>query len=93
MAIEDYCCQCGEETGFKDGYMIWETFDGKYGHKYCVETYDQQNKTKIMKIKEKIEKLESKIYQLDDEKKKCQFEIKKLTKELNEIKEVNNTKE
>lgn len=40
MEKEDFCCQCGEETGFKEGYRIWESIDGKYGHEWCVEKYD-----------------------------------------------------
>jgi hypothetical protein len=82
MEDKDYCCYCEEETGYSEGYMIWETFDGKWGHEWCVKKYDEKNKTKKMKMEDEIKKLEGKIRGLDYEKQKIQSEIEKLKAEL-----------
>lgn len=82
MTNRDICCNCEEETGYKQGYEIWQTFDGKYGHKWCVEQYDLKNKSKEMKLKEAINRLEGKLRHFDYEKKKCMDEIELLKNEL-----------
>jgi len=87
LLMEDICCYCGEETGFKNGYEIWETFDRRYAHKWCADQYNNENKPKEMLIREKIDRLEGKIRRLDKEKEKFANEINELKSLLFKIKE------
>lgn len=82
MNLEDYCCWCNEPTYFKEGYQIWESFDGKFGHRLCVEKYDEKYKPSKMKIEEEILKLKNRIIFLDKEKENCEIEIIKLENKL-----------
>lgn len=85
MESQDYCCYCGKETGFNEGYEIWESFDGKWGHKWCVIYYDEENKPPKLKLEEKIEKLEGHIRYLDYEKQKTKEEINKIKEQISEL--------
>ncbi len=40
------CCGCGEDTEYDQGRMVWESIDGEFGHKCCVEEYDKALKEK-----------------------------------------------
>lgn len=85
LSNKDICCYCGEKTRYTDGYTIWETFDGKYGHQWCVQDYDKQNKPRKMKIEEEIRSLDGNIRHYEYEIRKCQEEIEKLKIELGYI--------
>ena len=85
MALEDFCYYCGEETRFKEGYMIWESFDGKYGHEWCVEKYDEENKSHRTKLEDEIRYLEGKLRYFDSEKRSVQLKIDDLKIELNKL--------
>ncbi|MGD6876838.1 hypothetical protein [Bacillus infantis] len=58
--MKNICRYCGEETGYTEGYTVFQAFDGKWGHRYCVEKYDNKHKTEELFIQEQIEGLKVK---------------------------------
>lgn len=45
-----YCCWCGEDLEYEQGREVWiSNVDESYGHKWCVEKYDEKHKPDILK--------------------------------------------